>query len=76
MFTALGKDKLLQDFREDPVGLYNIAAREMSIEGRTGPAVSSLRRCLGAIYKCKPFRMTEEFDDLIYGWDWEDFLDD
>lgn len=65
MFSALGFSHLF-DTTIHIMGLYEIAIRNVFIEGKTGPAVESLRRCAAAIEKCKPYRRTDEFDALIY----------
>jgi hypothetical protein len=63
LIELLGFSHLLECL--SPVELYKLMAEDAFIENRTGKAIESLRRCLKAINKAKPYRMTDEFDDLI-----------
>jgi hypothetical protein len=48
-----------------PPSVLEILAMECFREDRKGPEVESLRRCMKALKACKPYRMTDEYDDLI-----------
>ena len=48
-----------------PPMLLGCLAQECFIENRQGEAVESLRRCLQALNKSKPYRKTPEYDKLI-----------
>ena len=65
LFTALGYSDLLT---QEPVVLYRMVALNMFKEGNSGILVDNIRRCLNAIDKGEPYRLTEEFDDLIVDW--------
>lgn len=55
----------LMDIIDIPPSVYDIVARDCFIKNLTGKSVDSLRRCLGACQVCNPYRMTDEFDNLI-----------
>jgi len=62
LFTALGyKDLLIQE----PVVLYRMVALNLFKQDENGVLVDSIRRCLNAIDTGTPYRLTEEFDELI-----------
>ena len=65
MFIALGLGDKIQFFAENPVQLYNLAVERCFLNSLTGVAVDSLRRCVIALNKCKVYRGTQEWDDLI-----------
>lgn len=65
LFTALGYSDLLT---QEPVVLYRMVALNLFKEGNSGILVDNIRRCLNALDNGKPFRLTEEFDDLIVDW--------
>lgn len=44
--------------------VFRILVEKCFIENMEGPAVEALRRAYGAIFKCKPYRHTPEFDKL------------
>ncbi len=48
-----------------PIVLYRIMAMNLFKQNETGVLVDSVRRCLNAIDKGAPYRLTEEFDELI-----------
>jgi hypothetical protein len=62
LFTALGYKDLLT---QEPAVLYRMVALNLFKQNETGVLVDSVRRCLNAIDNGKPYRLTEEFDDLI-----------
>ena len=64
MFRQLGL-QYLTHININPPSAYKIAVDKMFISGKTGLAVECLRKTYEAIAKCKPYRMTKEFDDLI-----------
>lgn len=49
----------------EPIVLYRIMAMNLFKQNETGVLVDSVRRCLNAIDNGKPYRLTEEFDELI-----------
>jgi len=49
----------------EPIVLYRIMAMNLFKQNKTGVLVDSVRRCLNAIDNGTPYRLTEEFDDLI-----------
>jgi hypothetical protein len=63
LFTALGYKDLLN---QEPVVLYLMVARELFKQNKTGILVDSFRRCF-AVYDNgqMPYRLTQEFDNLI-----------
>lgn len=65
LFTALGYSDLLS---QEPVVLYRMVALNLFKEGNSGILVDNIRRCLNALDKGTPYRLTEEFDDLIVDW--------
>jgi len=65
LFTALGYSDLLN---QEPVVLYRMVALNFFKEGNSGILVDNIRRCLNAIDNGKPYRLTEEFDELIVDW--------
>jgi len=65
LFTALGYSDLLN---QEPVVLYRMVALNFFKEGNSGILVDNIRRCLNAIDNWKPYRLTEEFDELIVDW--------
>lgn len=65
LFKSLGYENLLFILDKDPVGLYKMAAEKCFIEDRRGAAVDSLRRCMEALSKHNPYRLTPEFEELI-----------
>jgi hypothetical protein len=54
----------------EPIVLYRIMAMDLFKRNETGVLVDSVRRCLNAIDNGTPYRLTEEFDELILldGW--------
>jgi len=48
---------------QEPVA-YRILVEKVFCQNLTGPAVEALRRAYNAITSSKPYRMTEEFDNL------------
>lgn len=48
----------------NPPDLYKILAYEAFINNSSGPEFDALRRVCRAIYQCKIYRMTKEFDKL------------
>ena len=69
LFTALGYSDL---FTQEPVVLYRMVALNLFKENRYTEEflVESVRRCLNAIDNGTPYRLTEEFDELILLDDW------
>jgi hypothetical protein len=63
LFTALGYKDLLN---QEPVVLYRMVALELFKQNKTGILVDSFRRCF-AVYDNgqMPYRLRQEFDDLI-----------
>ncbi len=55
-----------EHFNSNPLGLYRIIIEYCFINNIIGYEVDSLRRCYKAILNSTPYRMTKEFDDLIY----------
>ena len=45
--------------------LLEMVAMDCFVENKTGKAVDSLRRCIKAGRQCHPYRMTQEYNDLI-----------
>lgn len=64
LFIALGYEDLLT---QEPAVLYRMVALNLFKEDcyTKGFLVESIRRCLNAIDNGTPYRLTEEFDDLI-----------
>lgn len=62
LFQQLGYEDLLT---QEPAVLYRMVALNLFKQNKTGVLVDSVRRCLNAIDNGKPYRLTEEFDDLI-----------
>lgn len=62
LFQQLGYEDLLT---QEPAVLYRMVALNLFKQNKTGVFVDSVRRCLNAIDNGKPYRLTEEFDDLI-----------
>lgn len=48
-----------------PPTVLDCVVMEVFLENKTGPAVDSLRRCVAAVKKRSPYRMTPEYDALI-----------
>ena len=69
LFQQLGYEDLLT---QEPVVLYRMVALNLFKEDcyTKGFLVESVRRCLNAIDNGTPYRLTEEFDDLILLDDW------
>lgn len=67
LFQQLGYEDLLT---QEPVVLYRMVALNLFKQNETGVLIESVRRCLNAIDNGTPYRLTEEFDDLILldGW--------
>lgn len=65
LFTTLGYSDLLN---QKPIVLYRMIALNMFKEGNNGILVDNIRRCLNALDRGTPYRLTEEFDDLIVDW--------
>lgn len=65
LFTALGYSDLLT---QEPTVLYRMVALNLFKEGNGGILVDNIRRCLIALDNGTPYRLTEEFDDLIVDW--------
>ena len=76
MFKALGLEDKIQFFADNPVQLYHLAVEHcflnnlkgveiLFLNNLKGVAVDSLRRCVIALNKCKVYRGTQEWDDLI-----------
>lgn len=49
----------------EPIVLYRIMAMDLFKQNETGVLVDSVRRCMNAIDNGAPYRLTEEFDELI-----------
>jgi hypothetical protein len=49
----------------EPAFLYRMVALNLFKQNETGVLVDSVRRCLNVIDNGTPYRLTEEFDDLI-----------
>lgn len=62
LFQQLGYEDLLT---QEPAVLYRMVALNLFKQNETGVLVDSVRRCLNAIDNGTPYRLTEEFDDLI-----------
>lgn len=62
LFQQLGCEDLLT---QEPAVLYRMVALNLFKQNKTSVLVDSVRRCLNAIDNGKPYRLTEEFDDLI-----------
>lgn len=62
LFQQLGYEDL---FTQEPAVLYRMVALNLFKKDETGVLVDSVRRCLNAIDDGTPYRLTEEFDDLI-----------
>jgi len=62
LFIALGYEDLLT---QEPAVLYRMVALNLFKQDETGVLVDSIRRCLNAIDTGTPYRLTEEFDELI-----------
>lgn len=65
MFISLGLGDKIKFFAENPVQMYNLAVERCFVNNLTGVNVESLRRCVIALNKCKVYRGTQEWDDLI-----------
>ena len=65
LFITLGYSDLLT---QEPAVLYRMVALNLFKEGNIGILVDNIRRCLIALDKGTPYRLTEEFDDLIVDW--------
>ena len=48
-----------------PSVLYEIIAMDCFMKNKQGREVDSVRKCLSAIKNCNPYRLTEEFENLI-----------
>lgn len=46
-------------------GLYQMCVEKAFRENMKGPEVEALRRAANAFAKCKPYRMTPEFEALL-----------
>jgi hypothetical protein len=62
LFTVLGYKDLLT---QEPAVLYRMVALNLFKQNKTGVLIDSVRKCLNAIDNGTPYRLTEEFDDLI-----------
>jgi hypothetical protein len=62
LFQQLGYEDLLT---QEPAVLYRMVALDLFKRNETGVLVDSVRRCLNAIDNGTPYRLTEEFDELI-----------
>jgi hypothetical protein len=62
LFQQLGYEDLLT---QEPAVLYRMVALNLFKQKKTGVLVESVRMCLNAIDNGTPYRLTEEFDDLI-----------
>ena len=69
LFQQLGYEDLLT---QEPVVLYRMVALNLFKENSYTKEflIESVRRCLNAIDNGTPYRLTEEFDDLILLDDW------
>ena len=69
LFQRLGYEDLLT---QEPVVLYRMVALNLFKENSYTKEflIESVRRCLNAIDNGTPYRLTEEFDDLILLDDW------
>jgi hypothetical protein len=45
--------------------ILEIIGMDCFLENKSGPAVDSIRRCLIALKKSNPYRLTEEYENLI-----------
>jgi len=50
---------------DSPPSLYDMCAQKAFINDMKGPHVEALRRACKALSECHPYRMTEEFEQLI-----------
>lgn len=50
----------------NPMALYRILAEKAFIENLQGPAVEALRRAYEALQSCSVYRMSPEFDKLLF----------
>lgn len=48
----------------NPTSLYDMLAIDMFVGNVQGPHIDALRRAVGAIHSCNPYRWTPEFDKL------------
>jgi hypothetical protein len=62
LFQQLEYEDLLT---QEPAVLYRMVALNLFKQNETGVLVDSVRRCLNTIDNGTPYRLTEEFDDLI-----------
>jgi hypothetical protein len=62
LFQQLGYEDLLT---QEPAVLYRMVALNLFKQNETGVLVDSIRRCLNAIDNGTPYRLTQEFDELI-----------
>jgi hypothetical protein len=62
LFEQLGYSDMLA---QEPVVLYRMIALNLFKQYCRGVLVDSVRRCLKAIDDGAPYRLTEEFDNLI-----------
>ena len=64
MFMALGYIKLLQEV--DPITLYRLAGEDCFINNRSGYWVECLRRGLRELKRGKIFRLTDEWNNVVF----------
>lgn len=64
LFVSLGYEDML-NLHVEPITLYRIASEKAFLTGDEGALIGSLRRCFKAVLEANPYRLTEEFDDLI-----------
>lgn len=60
--------KLIKEGKADsfmPPDILKMVAMDSFLEKKEGKAVDSLRRCIKAIQRCDPYRMTPEYEALI-----------
>lgn len=62
LFQQLGYGDMLS---QEPAVLYRMVALNLFKQNESGVLVRSVRRCLNAIDNGTPYRLTQEFDDLI-----------
>ena len=65
LIKFFGFDDLAEKEIFNPPELYKLMVEKAFCKNLTGKEVESLRRCYNALIKCKVYRMTKEWDNLI-----------
>ena len=65
LIKALGFQEL-GEIIDSPTALYRIMVEYVFRKNLKGNHVEALRRAYNALNVCKPYRMTPEFDELVY----------